>query len=53
MPSVFKSHIPTSVFLIIIVTSKITEITITTKIRGRWGECFALVWGFGRSFGFF
>lgn len=39
MPSVFKSHVPAWLFLIIVVTGKITGITITIKIRGRVCVC--------------
>lgn len=35
MSSVSKSHIPAWLFLILVVTSKITRITVTEKIRGR------------------
>lgn len=51
MPAVFQSHIPTWLFLIITVASKITGITITIKIRGE--KCLGSVWGFGRFFFFF
>lgn len=51
MPSVFKSHVPAWLFLIIVVTGKITGITITIKIRGRVCVCvFCLRPGFWKNF---
>lgn len=35
MPSVFKSHIPTWHLFVLVVTDRITGISVTKKIRGR------------------